>query len=266
MFHVFPVPCLADNYAWVLFAHPSSAPPQAAMADCVVIDPGEAAPIAAALAARRLRLRSIWLTHHHHDHTGGVAELMAPGVEVVGASIDRHRLPPVDRAVSDLSRWQVAAADGGEKAEVVALHVPGHTRGAMAFYLAAAGALWTGDTLFSAGCGRLMEGSAAQMHAALARIAALPPATRLFCGHEYTARNLAFAASILPEDDATLAALQRTTHLRASGLPTLPTTLAAEKQTSLFLRAAEPGVRAALGTGPEPLEAFAELRRRRDAF
>lgn len=260
MLHVAPIPCLADNYAWALFLHPGADPPAQIGGAAVVVDPGEAAPVAAFLAARNLRLDAIWLTHHHADHTAGAEDLAHnTGARIVGAALDSHRLPPLDQAVADLDSWPALGH------EVVALAVPGHTRGAVAFWVPAAQALFTGDTLFAGGCGRLMEGTAAEMMASLARLAGLPASTRIFCGHEYTVRNLTFARGILPRDRALAARLTAAEHLRRQSRPTLPATLGEEQATNLFLRAGAPEVLAAAGA-TRPEDAFAWLRARRDVF
>jgi hydroxyacylglutathione hydrolase len=230
---VVPVPCLADNYAYLVIAGARAA----------VVDPGDAAPIEAALAREQVELVAIWLTHHHHDHVGGVAALVAahPHVDVVAHVRDRERSPRVTRGVDD---GDVVALD-----DVCAriIHNPGHTLGAISFWLEADAAVFTGDTLFAAGCGRLFEGSAEQMFASLARLAALPPNTRVYFGHEYTRANLRFAATVEP-DNAAIAA--RVAALRE---PSTPSTIADERATNPFVRAADAAT-------------FAERRASKDRF
>ena len=186
---VVPVPCLKDNYAYLVIDGDRAA----------VVDPGEAAPVLAAIARERVELAAIWLTHHHHDHVGGVGGL--PQVEVVAHELDRTRAPRVTRAVSDGDEVTL----GVLHARII--HNPGHTTGAISYVVA--GCVFTGDTLFGAGCGRLFEGTPAMMHASLAKLAALPAETRVYFGHEYTAANLRFAAAAEPSNAAVAARAAR---------------------------------------------------------
>ena len=214
---VVPVPCLADNYAYLVIDGARAA----------AVDPGEAAPIAAALVREHVTLAAIWLTHHHHDHVGGVAALLAehPGVEVVAHVRDRERAPGVTRTVDDGDR---VVLPGTELAAGI-VYNPGHTLGAISYVVE--DAVFTGDTLFAAGCGRLFEGDAAMMFTSLAKLASLPPATRVFFGHEYTRKNLAFAAVAEPANAAITA---RARDLRE---PSTPSTIAEEHATNVFVRA-----------------------------
>ena len=249
------LPLLSDNYAW-LWIRPASR-------ECAVVDPSEAAPVAAAIRAQGLTLRWILATHHHWDHTGGIAELAAElgPVEVVGSSYDRDqgRVPAQTRAVDDGDTLDVLGTP------VACLHVPGHTLGAVAYHLPREGAVFTGDTLFTAGCGRLFEGTPAQMVESLTRLRALPPATRVYCGHEYTVKNLRFAVTLLPGDDTIAERLAASERTRAAGEATVPASLAVEQRTNPFLRADDPALAKATGRG-DPVDVFAEIRRRRDAF
>jgi hydroxyacylglutathione hydrolase len=247
------LPLLSDNYAWVLAPDAGGA--------CAVVDPSEAEPVRAFLQAEGLALGWILATHHHFDHTGGIEGLVEafPDVEVLCSEPDRARVPGATRTIADGETVDVA----GETAR--ALYVPGHTTGAVAWHLEAIGAVFTGDTLFTAGCGRLFEGTPEQMHASLARLAALPDRTRVYCGHEYTVSNLKFAAALDPGDDAVRERLAAETARRAAGEPTVPATLSVEKRTNPFLRAGEAAMMRILGE-PEPVAAFAEMRRRKDTF
>ena len=242
------VPCLKDNFAYLVIDDDGR---------CAVVDPGEAAPVEAALAREHARLAAVWATHHHHDHVGGIGELIArrSGVEVVIGAGDAAKTQHVTHRVDDGDE----VALGSLRARCI--HNPGHTLGAISFVVD--GCAFTGDTLFAAGCGRTFEGDAAMMHASLMRLAALPPDTRVYFGHEYTATNLRFAAAVEP-DNAAVAA-------RARGLaqPSTPSTIADERATNPFLRATEPAVIAAAkarGAAGDPVSVFAALRSWKDGF
>jgi hydroxyacylglutathione hydrolase len=246
------VPCLADNYAFLLHEAGSGA--------TACIDVPEAAPILQALAARGWRLSDIWITHHHPDHVGGVAALVAAtGAQVTGAAADAHRLPPLDRAVVPGDSVALGASRG------TVLDVPGHTVGHIAYVLP--GFAFTADSLMAAGCGRLFEGTPAQMWDSLRRLAALPGDTLICSGHEYTAANIRFALTIDPGNPALQARAARVAAARAAGRPTVPSTLAEEQATNPFLRAGLPEIRAALGMADAPDAAvLAEIRARKDRF
>ena len=205
----------------------------------------------------RLELRWILATHHHWDHTAGIEELAGPGVEVIGSEVDRERVPALTRTLADGDAIEIAGR------AAICMLVPGHTRGAIAYSFA--GHLFTGDTLFLAGCGRLFEGTSAEMYDSLTRLAALPGETQIYCGHEYTEKNLTFAASVEPDNAKVHARLESVRAARARGEATVPAPLAEEKRTNPFLRCREPALRQRTGC-TEPAEVFAELRRRRDSF
>ena len=248
---IIPLPLLEDNYAWLLI--------DAAQRECGIVDPSEAAPVAAAVRERGLRLRWILATHHHPDHTGGIAELADDGVQVIASSYDQHRVPPVTKTVSDGLELTVA----GELIRCIG--VPGHTLGAVAFYLPKVKAVFTGDTLFTAGCGRMFEGDAVQMHGSLGRLASLPEDTQVYCGHEYTEKNLRFAQSLEPANPAIAQRLLEVTAARQQGRACVPASLLVERQTNPFLRCEEPTLRQATGY-QAPVDVFRELRERRDKF
>ena len=252
MLNISPIPAFDDNYIWLLR--------QEGQYLATVVDPGDEEPVIARLAAEGLTLAAILLTHHHGDHIGGVADLLArwPQARVYGPRDRRIRL--VTDPVGEGDR----ISPPGLATSFQVLEVPGHTSSHIA-YLAEppggdANALFCGDTLFAAGCGRVFDGTFDQLAASLARIAALPPATLIYCAHEYTLANLGFAAWVEPDSPALTARRARVEARRAAGLPTVPSGLAEELATNPFLRAAEPGVRAAAEAfAGQPLTTHAQV-------
>ncbi len=223
MFDVVALPAFSDNYLWLLFS----------ATHAVVVDPGDAEVVERALAQRSLALAGILLTHHHDDHSGGAAALAAAhGCAVYGPQ--RPDLPVVTHPVRDGDRLELLGTS------FIVLALPGHTRDHLGYWCEPAQAVFCGDTLFASGCGRLFEGTPAQMHASLQRLAALPPATRVYCAHEYTVANLRFAKTLAPDDAAIEAALGAALAARAAGRPTVPTTVAQELRENPFLRCGEP--------------------------
>jgi hydroxyacylglutathione hydrolase len=225
---VFPVRAFQDNYIWVLRRGGNAA----------VVDPGDARPVLDYLRAENLQLTAILNTHHHADHVGGNAELLQHyPIPVYGPC--EERIPNVSRPLRDGD--QFALAEFG--IELSVLEIPGHTRSHIAFY--GGGMLFSGDTLFACGCGRLFEGTPRQMHTSLSKLAALPDATRVYCGHEYTLSNIRFAKAA-EATNPELATWERTASaLRARDEPTLPSTIGQEKAANPFLRCDQPGVIAA---------------------
>jgi hydroxyacylglutathione hydrolase len=217
------VPVLSDNYAWLVHDPVSG--------ETVAVDPGEAAPVQAAAAARGWTIDQVWTTHWHPDHTGGNAAIRAAGARLTGPAAEAAKIPTLDVTVGEGDVVRI----GSEVARV--MHVPGHTAGHIAFYLADAGVIFTGDTLFAMGCGRLFEGTAAQMFANMQRYAELPDATQVYCGHEYTQSNGRFALAIEPDNAALVARMQQVDAARAAGEATVPTTIGLERTTNPFLRA-----------------------------
>ena len=229
---IIPIPAFADNYVWLLREGRAA----------VVVDPGDAAPVQAYLDREGLDLAAIVATHHHGDHVGGVEALVARRhVPVYGPA--REPIPARTRAL----REGDAVVLGELGLELLVLDVPGHTAGHIACTgrVADAPVLFCGDTLFAAGCGRIFEGTPATMWTSLQKLAALDPATRVFCAHEYTLANLHFAAVVEPANVALAQRRVRDAALRERGQPTVPSTIADELATNPFLRAGEPAVRAA---------------------
>ena len=229
-----PIPCLRDNYAYVLHRAPDDAA-AASPSEAWVVDPSEATPVRAALEAAGLRLAGILLTHHHPDHVGGIESLVDgadnPALIVAGHARDRGRIPRMNVELEAPSHAWVRAPFDLLGLPVEARHIPGHTLAAIAWKIG--DEVFTGDTLFAGGCGRLFEGTPAMMFDSLQSLCALPETTRLWFGHEYTAANLRFAASVEPDNAAVQA--------RAATLPecTTPTTVAEERATNPFVRAAD---------------------------
>ena len=261
MLAIHPIPMAQDNYGWLLLfagAGPQG-PPRA-----IVVDPTRGPEVLAALERHGATLEAIWATHHHHDHVGGIAQIVSqvPGpVAVVGGALDviAGRIPHATVGLADGQRWAAGAL------QMQALHVPGHTLGATAFYLPDAGAVFVGDTLFAAGCGRLFEGDPAMMWRSLKKLRALEPRTQIYCGHEYTEKNLRFALSLEPEHAPAREALERARRLRAQGEPSVPTPLAQEMLYNPFLRADDPRLLRRLEQ-TDPIAAFAALRSARNDF
>lgn len=248
MLKLVTIPCLKDNYAYLL------RDPETGQTAC--IDVPDAIPVIDELNGRGWKLGLILLTHHHSDHVEGVARLVeATGAQVLGARADSARLPRLDRALAEGDRVTLGGVEG------VVLDVPGHTIGHIAFSFP--GFCFTADSLMAGGCGRLFEGTPAMMWTSLQKLAALPDDTLICSGHEYTASNLRFAATVDGDNSALAARIAATEKARAMAEPTVPSTLALEKATNPFLRA--PLLKAALGLGSD-LAAFAELRARKDKF
>lgn len=246
------VPCLRDNYAFLV--HNSMTQ------ETALVDAPEAAPIQAALDARGWTLTDILITHHHNDHIDGVAALRS-NARVIGAKADVHRLPDLDLAVAEGDEITVC----GQRTHI--FDVSGHTVGHIAYHMPDAGLVFTADSLMALGCGRLFEGTPAQMWDSLQKLRALPDDTRVCSGHEYTESNARFAASLDPDNPDLISRIKRIEAARAVGKPTVPSTLTEEKRTNPFLRADIPEFKAALGMNDaSAVDVFSYARAQKDKF
>ena len=248
------VSCLKDNYAYILRCTETGA--------VAVVDVPDTAPIIEALALRGWPLHQIFLTHHHWDHIDGVAALVAAtGAKVVGAAADAHRLPPLDVALAEGDDISIGSESG------TVIDVPGHTVGHIAFHFPKSALAFTADSLMAMGCGRLFEGTPAQMWDSLQKLMKLPPETLICSGHEYTAANMRFALALEPDNPDLILRYDRINAARSQGMATVPSRLADELATNPFLRAHTPQIKTALGTpNATSAEAFADLRARKDSF
>lgn len=242
------VPCLTDNYCVLLHAPEDGA--------TLAIDAPDAAVIEQALSDRGWRLTDLFITHHHTDHTQGIAALKERyGCTVTGPAGEAERIQSLDRTVDESSSLSFAGRG------VKVLETPGHTLGHVAYYFPDDELVFTGDTLFAMGCGRIFEGDAESMWAGIQKLLALPAATSIYCGHEYTAANGRFALSVEPENTDLVKRMANVTALREKNNPTIPTTLALEKDTNPFLRVSQAGIRARLGLERVPdWKVFQRLR------
>ncbi|HET6606261.1 MAG TPA: hydroxyacylglutathione hydrolase [Rhodopila sp.] len=235
-----PVPILKDNYAWLLRDSVTGA--------TAIVDPAEPQPVIEALEKAGGRLDTIFLTHHHDDHIAGVDQVRARfHCRVVGAAADRHRLPALDEAVKEGDSVRLGDAVGQ------VIETPGHTRGQINYFFPDGAVLLSGDTLFSLGCGRLIEGTPQEMFDSLRKLAALPPETLVCCGHEYTESNARFALAVDPDNHALHQFVAKVEQLRAAGQPSVPSVLGEELKANPFLLAPD-------------VASFAAVRAKKDKF
>ena len=253
---VITIPALGDNFIY-LYRYNQS--------DSLAVDPSDSSLVLRTLQKHGLSLKTILITHHHWDHIAGTAELkQKTGCKVIGA--DRRRIPGVDSVVED---GQILPL-GGRKVRVIA--TPGHTSTSVCYYMEPSsgnenGILWTGDTLFAGGCGRLLECDAKSMYESLQRLASLPDDTLVYCGHDYTLENYEFAFGIEPGNQDVKERLDQVRQAQSHGKLTVPASILLERTTNCFLRAGTPELKAALGMPrAQAVEVFAELRRRKDIF
>ena len=254
MINIHLVPCLKDNYAYLVH--------EPATKSVAVVDPSETAPVVAALKQHGLQLTHILNTHHHFDHTGGNLELKEmTGAKIIGPKADADRIPGIDIGVGEGD----LVAVGASVARV--FDIPAHTKGHIAFWFEADKAVFTGDTLFAMGCGRLFEGTPDQMWSSLSKLARLPADTRVYCGHEYTQSNGRFALTLEPDNADLVSRMKEVDDLRQKGLPTIPSTIGIELKTNPFMRPTSPSIRKSLSLeSAGTVEVFAETRRRKDVF
>lgn len=240
MIEIVRIPALSDNYIWLVH--------EPASGETTVIDPAVAEPVLAEANVRGWTITQIWNTHWHGDHTGGNAEIKAAtGCTITGPAAEREKIPTLDRIVGERDIVSLGAV------EATVMEVPAHTAGHIAYHLPSEEVVFVGDTLFAMGCGRLFEGTAAQMFRNMGRLAALPPETRAYCAHEYTQSNGRYALVAEPDNQALIARMKQVDEARARGEPTVPTTIALERATNPFMRAAS-------------VEELADRRAAKDSF
>jgi hydroxyacylglutathione hydrolase len=257
---IVPVPQLADNYAYLLIDPRSR--------DAAVVDCAEAGPVLDEARRRSARLVAVLATHHHFDHVGGHDDLLKSNaaLRIFGSADDGARIP----GITDRLRDGETIRPAGLPARVIL--IPAHTSGHVAYHFPDEKAVFTGDTLFVAGCGRLFEGDAAQMMRSLGKLSALPDDTAVYCGHEYTEKNLRFAATLEPGNARLREKLARVQEIRREGTPTVPSTIAEEKETNPFLRTGSPELAASVRRlvpdlpAEDPVALFAAVRRLKDNY
>jgi len=252
--YVSPIPCLTDNYAYIINDNVSKT--------VAVVDPSEASPVIAFLKKLNLKLDYILNTHHHYDHIGGNAELKKLyNAKVVGFIGDKHRIPGIDITLKDNMKWIFG------KSSVKILHIPGHTLGHICFFFENENIAFTGDTLFSLGCGRIFEGDHKQMLTSLNKIKELPKDTKIYCGHEYTYKNAEFCIKYDSDNSNLKKRFEIIKKLRSDNLPTIPTTLEDELNSNIFLRCDQNDLKNKLNMkNYEDFKVFRKVRDLKDSF
>ena len=256
---IIPVPQLSDNFAYLVIDDSN--------AECGVVDCSEAGKVLAEVERRRVRLTTVLSTHWHFDHVGGNTDLLAavPGLRIYGARAENGRIPGLTDPIGDGDEVRVGTLRGR------VIGIPAHTNGHVAYYFSALKAAFTGDTLFIAGCGRLFEGGAATMVNSLSKLAALPDDTEVYCGHEYTQKNLEFALTVEPGNPVLRAKRDWAVRTRREGKWTVPSTIGEEKQINPFLRTNSPEIQASVAKidpklAGDPVAVFAKIRELKDRF
>ena len=249
-----PIPCLTDNYAYIIFDNNSKT--------TGVVDPSESEPIISFLKKKKLRLNYILNTHHHFDHIGGNIELKKKyNAKVVGFEGDKNRIPGIDILVKDKEMWNFG------NATVKTFHIPGHTLGHICFFFEKEKIAFTGDALFSLGCGRIFEGDHKQMHASLNKIKKLPKDTKIYCGHEYTYKNAEFCMKYDSNNNDLKKKFEKIKKLRSQNLPTIPSSLGDELKSNIFLRCDQKDLKIKLNMkNQENFKVFKKVRDLKDSF
>ena len=248
------VKCLTDNYSYIIFDERTLS--------AAVIDPSEADPIINQIEQNNLVLKYIFNTHHHYDHVGGNQKLKEKySCKVVGFEKDKHRIPNIDIGLKDNEKWK------NELFECEIKHIPGHTSGHICIYIKKLNALFTGDTLFSLGCGRIFEGTYEEMYQSLNKLKKFPNDTKIYCGHEYTKKNSDFCLSIDKNNFRLIEKIEKINKNINNGMPTIPSVLADELSCNIFLRSNNLDIQKQLGiNSSDPIETFAKLRDLKDNF
>ena len=248
------VKCLTDNYSYIIFDERTLS--------AAVIDPSEADPIINQIEQNNLVLKYIFNTHHHYDHVGGNQKLKEKySCKVVGFEKDKHRIPDIDIDLKDNEKWK------NELFECEIKHIPGHTSGHICIYIKKLNALFTGDTLFSLGCGRIFEGTYEEMYQSLNKLKNFPNDTKIYCGHEYTKKNSDFCLSIDKNNSNLVGKIEEINKNIKNGMPTIPSILSDELSCNIFLRSNNLDIQKQLGINSgDPIETFAKLRDLKDNF